>query len=1640
MQSSEQSDIAEEAERLFNMESLWAKAFEMIQDDDDHSQLLDKFEAYLQKEKDDGREEMSGSSQDVHRLKQIQKLAEKKLEQLPKNRTSFSIGGRRITIREAAQKVIRTITQFKALISGAVSAEPHAALAWACILGVLPILESIFQQDEAAADGLGKIVFLLVRYQVIQDTILSRHYGDGRQTDNTQRLTANIESKLVSIYAKVYIYQIQFVLQYGRSKWRRNLGGVFEPEDWKQKWNEIDSARQLVDQSIQDRVSAKMLDTWEAIRNIQAECTETLEVVHDIKATSQEIQNEQMSTKERDLLLSLPIASNAIFDSTDVLGAGNPCLEGTQRAILTEIHEWAEDPTADMIFWLHGLAGTGKSTVALTVADALKQRRSFTKGIDAPVRPFLGASFFFKQGDVSRNNIQAFFPTIAASLAEVFPDFKTLVAQAIEENLAIGTKAPQQQLETLIAKPFSALDKQSLVPLRLIVVVDALDECLIQSEAVNLVTMFDEGDDTKDDIMLYLTYTLAQLANNHGVPKGCLTKSTIRELRDKADGLFIYAATACRFLDAEDFDDEEARQERLDLILESTPGSGESGDNDSDVDDWEAESPKNKIDEIYRKVLSFPDREKMSPRTKQRMYNDLCMILGFLVVLFKPAAIPALKKFLPSLAQSLDRLLKKLHAIVSVPWNESAPLELVHQSFRDFILSRRRSKKLNFQVQESKMHKEAFVRCLDIMSSELHEDICELRLPGIQQSEIPQDRVTEKIQQHLRYACRYWVDHLSKLSDGDRRSVGLVDGGNVLKFLETHFLHWLEAMVLVEDTASAVPLLDKLQLLVQPSKCPDLSSSISYFKHFILGNIYVIDETPLQIYVFATTFSLRDSKARSLFEAHTPFWISQLPKVEGQWTSKISDLIGHSEKIICATFSPASDLVLTVSLDRTARLWDTVTGAQRYIFEKADPDAYTCGAFSSDGRSIGLGTRSGRVEVKKLLDERTVQLGVHKKCVESLNFSPKSSDIFASTSKDGDLRIWNVDGRCAEHILRICDPYGTDEPPSSEDLDPMKLLCQFTTDGRFLIVAGTSVSMTMWNVESGECIKVFGGADTTFVMDLKISPDGNSAIILQTPLIRRAGTGYEIHSETTDDVNAVVRFVTINNDMGSRTVTIIDLATEEIEFYSNEDESIQWISITTQNANHILVGRHDAIELLDIKALSKVILFKIPYPQTYFAQSWDGRIVATRNQDCADLSLWDIPSDSTGHRLPEADVQRIDSMELSPDNSLVRISRLGPEACEIYDSAGNRLALPIDTVQSICFSHDGSYVALGLSSGICQLWDKTMTGQILPFKQWQKIIFSPGGKCIAFVSTTGKIKVVDSTTLELIMVCETTSDLDVGDIELSPDGRTIGISYTDFVVGNASIELWSVTSTERVWRESSPRRVDCFSFKFSPDSRFFAFCWGGRQINDPGLWTIMDLSTLEERMAEYSPLLAFHPKCQLFAMLNFTEDGYGYVEVRETSSMSLVCKIEHYVEETAWMAFTPSGRLVLSEARDGDESESTVWMWDIEKGSEVGSYTIDGIIDTFWISEDGCLNCSNGRLPLPSFRLDQEDKDLDKITHDQALLFLGQEWIYRGLEKIMRLPPAFASSKSVLNGNTLAMAYRDRDLRVIKFDPDKMPV
>ena len=56
------------------------------------------------------------------------------------------------------------------------------------------------------------------------------------------------------------------------------------------------------------------------------------------------------------------------------------------------------------VYWLNGLAGTGKSTIAQTIAERL-----FAEGQ-------LGASFFCSRDFEDRSNLDLIFPTLAAQL------------------------------------------------------------------------------------------------------------------------------------------------------------------------------------------------------------------------------------------------------------------------------------------------------------------------------------------------------------------------------------------------------------------------------------------------------------------------------------------------------------------------------------------------------------------------------------------------------------------------------------------------------------------------------------------------------------------------------------------------------------------------------------------------------------------------------------------------------------------------------------------------------------------------------------------------------------------------------------------------------------------------------------------------------------------------------------------------------------------------------------------------------------------------------------------------------------------------------------------------------------------------
>ncbi|KAI7769794.1 hypothetical protein LZL87_003284 [Fusarium oxysporum] len=124
-----------------------------------------------------------------------------------------------------------------------------------------------------------------------------------------------------------------------------------------------------------------------AIRNIE-NATKSLSEVLQIDTTGiiLDIDDRTEAGQRRAVIDQLPYVSGAVWDS-HAEEHNATCLENTRKDILRDINDWVADTTdqAKTVFWLNGMAGTGKSTISRTIARSLSETGR------------LGASFFFKR-------------------------------------------------------------------------------------------------------------------------------------------------------------------------------------------------------------------------------------------------------------------------------------------------------------------------------------------------------------------------------------------------------------------------------------------------------------------------------------------------------------------------------------------------------------------------------------------------------------------------------------------------------------------------------------------------------------------------------------------------------------------------------------------------------------------------------------------------------------------------------------------------------------------------------------------------------------------------------------------------------------------------------------------------------------------------------------------------------------------------------------------------------------------------------------------------------------------------------------------------------------------------------------------
>jgi len=411
------------------------------------------------------------------------------------------------------------------------------------------------------------------------------------------------------------------------------------------------------------------------------------------------------------------------------------------------------------------MAGTGKSTIARTVAHDLAGDKR------------LAASFFFSRGGGDLGNASKTFTTLARQLANKSPALKHFICETVAENTNIGSLGLYDQWETLILKPLSRLGKSS-IPLPLVLVIDALDECKGENDVQLVLQLLATAKSLQSvrlrifitsrpeipirhgindipeaahqdfilhrisvsivehDISIFLKHNLEIIRQEHGLATDFLDENTIKLLIQKAGGLFIYAATVCRFIRQEG----QLVESRLSLILQH----GNS-----------ASSPERDLDEIYTTVLTHSLRGLYDEQESKDLHNLFSQIVGSIVVLFDTLSTTSLAGLLETPKEKILQTLRNLYSVLDVPESEDGSIRLLHPSFRDFLLSIERCSNPLFLIDERQVHHNLFIHCLSVLSGHLQRDMCHLQVLGAPATKVKRCEVDKYIPFHVQYACRY---------------------------------------------------------------------------------------------------------------------------------------------------------------------------------------------------------------------------------------------------------------------------------------------------------------------------------------------------------------------------------------------------------------------------------------------------------------------------------------------------------------------------------------------------------------------------------------------------------------------------------------------------------------------------------------------------------------------------------------------------------------------------------------------------------------------------------------------------------------------------------------------------------------------
>ncbi len=440
------------------------------------------------------------------------------------------------------------------------------------------------------------------------------------------------------------------------------------------------------------------------------------------------------------------------------------CLDGTRVAVLEQIRAFLQDTVGANLFWLSGIAGSGKSTIAQSAA------------VEATLSAnCIVASFFFSQrGHAELCDPSFVFPTLAYQFSLANAGFRRHVSEIVKEQPDIFEQDYVSQFKSLIVEPLQA-------------VAGTTHRILIVCARDNVQKLDLQDVDTKSDIRHYLLTTFQQPPITLATPFDA-GEETIFKLAESAGDSFIYAATVLRFVFDEHDQDPEGR---LDILLGSRTDP--------------EERPYEHLDAFYLSILRRAFPSGVGSSNKRRLRS----VLGQLVTFREPLPMAVMEKFCALKSGDIKRALHYLHSVIQVPnFGNQAP-RVYHLSFSDFIIDPVRCRDEDLVVDVDSAEREVLISCFGHLSSQLHRNMAGIDDPSLPHSEIDdfQAKVEKAISPELRYACLYWASHLMKAKDVHDEIVW----PHFQDFLTRCLLWWIETMVLLDTLREALDSMSRVR-------------------------------------------------------------------------------------------------------------------------------------------------------------------------------------------------------------------------------------------------------------------------------------------------------------------------------------------------------------------------------------------------------------------------------------------------------------------------------------------------------------------------------------------------------------------------------------------------------------------------------------------------------------------------------------------------------------------------------------------------------------------------------------------------------------------------------------------------------------